>query len=329
LRSLAFSHSPVAKKRTPYAAILAIQQAFRRGGPAREFTQAAEVLHVSASAIERQILQAEKALNAQLFEMLPSGLKLTAAGELLFSDLRRWSKEYSRTVERVDELRGLRRGHVGIALIDALSEGIVPATIAQLGEEYPQLTFDLRILDNRQVAEQVGAAEVDVGLLLEPHENAKLQTRAVAEIPIGVAVPIGHPLTTKPRVAIGQVFEFRQIVAAAPLIVHERAIALNARHHTAPPHFVSCNDVKTMRSLIRDGAGIGILSFVDVASDVAENRLAFLPLHGRQTKPLTLGLCVAPQRQLSRAANLVIDRLNIALKALAKITQAGSSHKAR
>jgi DNA-binding transcriptional LysR family regulator len=291
--------------------------------------KAAEVLHVSASAIDRQILQAEQALNAQLFERLPSGLKLTATGELVLSDLRRWRKEYTRTIERVDELRGLRRGHVGIALIDALSEGIVPTTIAQLGEEYPQLTFDLRILDNRQVAEQVSAAEIDVGLLLEPHENAKLQTRAVAEIPIGVAVPVGHPLTAKPRVSIGQVFEFRQIVAAAPLIVHERAIALNARHHSSQPHFVSCNDVKTMRSLIRAGAGIGILSFVDVASDVAENRLEFLPLQGRQAKPLTLGLCVAPQRQLSRAANLVIEKLNMALKTLAKIPPSGATSKAR
>jgi DNA-binding transcriptional LysR family regulator len=291
--------------------------------------KAAEVLHVSASAIDRQILQAEKALNTPLFERLPNGLKLTAAGEMVLTDLRRWRKEYARTVERVDELRGLRRGHVGIALIDALSEGIVPTTIAQLGEQYPQLTFDLRILDNRQVAEQVSAADVDVGLLLEPHENAKLQTRAVAEIPIGVAVPVGHPLTTKPRVSIGQVFEFRQIVAAAPLIVHERVIALNARHHSAEPQFVSCNDVKTMRSLIRGGAGVGILSFVDVASDVAEDRLAFLPLHGRQAKPLTLGLCVAPHRQLSRAANLVIDNLTAALKTLAKTTLSGMTHKVR
>jgi DNA-binding transcriptional LysR family regulator len=291
--------------------------------------KAAEALHVSASAINRQILKAEQALNAQLFERLPSGLKLTATGELLLGDLRRWRKEYARTVERVDELRGLRRGHVGIALIDALSEGIVPATIAQLGEEYPQLTFDLRILDNRQVAEQVSAAEVDVGLLLEPLENAKLQTRAVAEIPIGVAVPMGHSLTAKPRVSIGQLLEFRQIMPAAPLIVHERAIALNARHPSAPPPFISCNDVKTMRSLIRGGAGIGILSFVDVESDVADGRLAFLPLQGRQPRPLTLGLCVAPQRQLSRAANLVIDRLSVALKALAKMPHVGATHKGK
>jgi DNA-binding transcriptional LysR family regulator len=98
-------------------------------------------------------------------------------------------------------------------------------------------------------------------------------------------------------------------------MVHERAVALYARHHSSQPApFILCNDGKAMCSLIRGGAGIGILSFVDVASDVADGRLAFLPLHDRLARPLTLGLCVAPQRQLSRAANLVIDKLIVAFK---------------
>ncbi len=278
--------------------------------------RAAEVLHVSASAIDRQIIQAEKELDIKLFERLPTGLKLTAAGELLLHDLRRWRKEYGRTVERIEELRGLRRGHVGIALIGALSEGIVAQTISRVGEEYPSLTFDLRVLDNRRVAEQVSAAEVDLGLLLEPVENATLETRAVAEIPVGVAVPVGHPLTRVSRLSVSQILDYRQIVPAAPLIVHERAVALYARHRADHRKFVECNDVKMMRSLVRAGAGIGILSFIDVAADVEEGRLAFVPLMGRQTTALILALCVAPQRQLSRAAQLVIERLATSLKSL-------------
>ena len=71
--------------------------------------KAAEVLHVSASGIDRQILQAEGLLETALFERLPRGLKLTAAGELLLDDLRPWRKEYMRTLERLDELKGLKR----------------------------------------------------------------------------------------------------------------------------------------------------------------------------------------------------------------------------
>src|SRR5471032_209975 len=125
--------------------------------------KAAEVLHVSASAINRQILQAEQTLETPLFERLTTGLKLTSAGEILFDDIRRWRKEFSRTRERFDEIQGLRRGHVTISMIAALSEGMVAELIAEVGKEHPYLTFDIRIEDSRNISEQVSSAEVDFG----------------------------------------------------------------------------------------------------------------------------------------------------------------------
>ncbi len=279
--------------------------------------KAAEVLHVSASAIDRQILQAERVLDAALFERLPTGLKLTAVGEMFLHDLRRWTKEYSRTLERIDELKGLKRGHLRIAVIEALGEGIVVRTIADMCREFPQLTFQLDVLPNRQVGEQVSAAEVDFGLLFEPVEHAGLEIRALAEIPIGIAVPVDHPLAGKSRISLSTALAYRQLISAAPLIVHDRAKALYVQHKVDSSHVVGCNNVMMMKSMIRAGVGIGILSFLDVATDCQDGRLAFVPLQGKSVKPLELALCVAPRRQLSRAAILVIQRLSAAMKHLA------------
>jgi DNA-binding transcriptional LysR family regulator len=278
--------------------------------------RAAEVLHVSASAIDRQILRAEESFETPLFERLPSGLKLTAAGELLLDDLRRWRKEHVRTLERLDELKGLKRGHVRIALIEALGDGLLVRTVTEVQEEYPYLTFDLRVLENRQVAEQVSAAEVDFGLLLDPVANPSLEIRATATIPIGMAMRVDHPLAGRSRVSLGDALIYRQLLPAAPLIVHDHARTLYTRHGVDSGQSVACNNVRMMRSLIRSGVGIGILSLLDIASDVEERRLAFVPLQGRQVRPLTLALCVAPRRQLSPAARLIIQRLTLAMHKL-------------
>jgi DNA-binding transcriptional LysR family regulator len=279
--------------------------------------RAGEVLHVSASAIDRQILQAEAVLDTALFERLPSGLKLTAAGELMLADVNRWRKEYSRTLERLDELKGLKRGHVRIALIEALTEGFVVETLAKLAVEHPYLTFDLRVLGNRDIADQVGAAEVDLGVLLDPMENASLEIRATAEIPLGIAVPKNHPLAGKARVSLSTSLAYRHVISAAPLIVSERAQTLYSQHSLAHTHAVECNNVMMMRALIRNGVGIGILSLLDVKAELDGHQLAFVPLQGRNTKPLTLALCVAPRRQLSRAAQLAVQRLIQAMRTLA------------
>ena len=278
--------------------------------------RAAEVLHVSASAIDRQILRAEESFETPLFERLPSGLKLTAAGELLLDDLRRWRKEHVRTLERLDELKGLKRGHVRIALIEALGDGMLVRTVTEVQEEYPYLTFDLRVLENRLVGEQVSAAEVDFGLLLDPVANPSLEIRATATIPIGMAMCVDHPLAGRSRVSLGDALIYRQLLPAAPLIVHDHARTLYTRHGVDSGQSVACNNVRMMRSLIRSGVGIGILSLLDVASDVEERRLAFVPLQGRQVRSLTLALCVAPRRQLSPAARLIIQRLTLAMRKL-------------
>lgn len=104
-------------------------------------------------------------------------------------------------------------------------------------------------------------------------------------------------------------------VADEAAIVDDKALSVSTGMRRAPRtrQFVTCSDVKMMRSLVRSGAGVGILSLIDVASDVDEDRLAFVPLSGRGIRPLTLALCVAPQRQLSRAAHVAIDRLVMGL----------------
>ncbi len=52
-------------------------------------------LHISASAINRQILQAEASFGTPLFERLPEGLRMTTAGELLYDNLLRWQKSFA------------------------------------------------------------------------------------------------------------------------------------------------------------------------------------------------------------------------------------------
>lgn len=271
--------------------------------------KASEVLHVSASAIDRQILRAEAELGAQLFERLPGRLRLTAAGELLLVDVRQWEKAYTRTLERFDELKGLRRGHVEIAMIDALSEGMVPEVVAGLIQQYPGITFSLHTAGNQKVVNMVASSDVDFGLLLDPVSSVDLEVRAFTDVPLGIAMPVDHPLSRKTSLQLNETLEYRLLLPDAPLIVSEHAKVLYQRQHIDVNALTHCNDVRTLRSLVRNGVGVALMSWLDAAPDVMAGRLAFVPFRSNLTKPMTLALCVAPQRQLSRSALLAIQAL--------------------
>lgn len=264
--------------------------------------KASETLHVSASAIDRQLLQAEEDIGVPLFERIPGGLRLTAAGEILDNLIRTWQKEYLRALGQIDELQGLRRGHVEVAIIDALAEGLVPEAIGAILQEHPAITVGVQVLDNDDVAKRVASGEVDFGLLLGPFTTSGIQVQAAIDVPIGVVVPPGHPLCGNDHLRLSQTLEYRTIFPGAPLVIHERAKAVYQRAGIDVERFMACNNTLMMRSLIRQGVGLGVLSWLDVAADTAQGKLAFVPLNEPHLKSLKLVLAVAPRRQPSRAA---------------------------
>ena len=63
--------------------------------------KAAARLNVASSAVNRQILAFEEELGAPIFERLPKGLRLTAAGELCVEHIRDVLKNYERLEGRI------------------------------------------------------------------------------------------------------------------------------------------------------------------------------------------------------------------------------------
>jgi DNA-binding transcriptional LysR family regulator len=96
----------------------------------------------------------------------------------------------------MEDLRGLKRGHVEIAVIDALARGAIPKMVRHLRDDYPGITVGLRVLDNIHVAEAVRSGAVDLGLLLDPRFSRDLTVRAHAEVALGFVTPPAIPCTT-------------------------------------------------------------------------------------------------------------------------------------
>ena len=284
--------------------------------------RAAEQLHISASAINRQILQAEEAFGTPLFERLPEGLRMTTAGELLYDNLLRWQKEFRQTRQKFDELQGMKRGSVSVGMVQALAEGGFAAALAEIIANWPWLELDLQVADSHTVSQKVRQADLDVGLILDPQGQAGLSVLAFAELEVGIVMRPDHPLAGAKALSLGELSLERHIVPGAPLIVHERVALLYRHHDFTPENTISCNDIRLIKSLVLRGSGVTLLSLLDVLDEVQRGQLAFVPLRSTLLRPLTLALCTAPSRQLSRPAQMAIQTLSAVIESMATVSPA-------
>ncbi len=275
------------------------------------FRKASETLHVAASSIDRQILRVEKELAMPLFERHPTGLKLTAAGELLLHAANNWKKDFSRVCEQLDDLRGLRRGHVRIATIDAINRHFFSSMLKKVHLEYPNISFTLTTMNNVDIQQALMSGDADFGIMLNPQTSRELQVRAFAEINLGIVVPKDHPLAARSGVRFNQCLEYPFIIPSAPLMLSEPVEALVNINGGMVNEVAVSNNIHMIRSLIKEQIGIGILCWLDIMDEVISGELAFIPLTDPQLKTFTLSLCVAPARQLSLAASMMLKQLEM------------------
>ncbi len=282
--------------------------------------KAAEKLHVSASAINRQILQAEAAFNTPLFERLPEGLRMTTAGELLYSDLTRWQREFRVTRQRFDEIQGLKRGKVTLGMVQSLTRGRIAERIAAMAQTHLWLNLTLTVDNSQRISQLIRQSEIDFGLILDPDGQSGLNVLAFAELEMGVVMNNRHPLSTRDAVSLSELSHERHILPGDSLVVHERVAALYHRQGFQPENVIGCNDIRLIHTLVAQNSGICVLSLLDVMTEVEQGELSFVPLRHSVMRPLTLALCTAPSRQLSRAAQMLIQQMTEVIDAMS-VTQ--------
>lgn len=271
--------------------------------------RAADELNVSASAIDRQILNVEADIGMPLFERLPTGLRLTAAGEIMMAAGSRWQKNMLDIRAQIEDLRGLKRGHVDVAVIDALAKGYIPAAIHAIQTRYPGITMGVKVLENDAVRRAVASGEVDFGILFEPQSYRDLTVRAFTEVVLGFVTPPGHPLGTQSEARFSACIGSPLIVPCEPLAVHQQIAVLEGATGLEVDRKVSSDNIQMITSLVLEGVGIGVLTSLDVITEARAGMLRFTRISDALLRPMTLALCTNSARTPSYAAGIVLNEI--------------------
>lgn len=259
----------------------------------QSFGRAAESLDLAQPSLSLQIKKLERELGVQLLYRTSRSVELTEAGAVLLVEAR---SLLAQAQVAVDTVRNAGRGETGrltIGFYDSAPLMIVPALLARFRSRYPNVHLGFIELSTREQLARLARGEIDLGVLRGPVADGEIASRAVADEPLLVAVPEGHPLAAHDAISPPALRDepFVLIPRAKGSGLYDEIIILCHKHGFSPNVIQEANETHTVCGLVAAGIGVSIVPSSVRALHVPG--IAYRPLQPRAT----IQRCVAWRRE--------------------------------
>lgn len=272
--------------------------------------KAAGRLNVASSAINRQVLALEEELGTPLFERMPRGLRLTAAGELCVEHIRDVIKNYERLETRIRGLKQPQAGNVSLVTTVGLASGPVPEIIARFIERNPRVRIKLRNDAGLTTINPVLTGEVDIGLGFNIPATPGLRPLATFNVPVGAVLPPEHKLAreTGPIELVDVVQEQLVLAHSGTSLRDVINLVLSSQSIPVEP-VLETNSSEAIRHLVKRGLGISLLNPLDIYAECQAGELVFRPLATRRVHHQPMKLFTRARATLDTATSLFVEFL--------------------
>jgi DNA-binding transcriptional LysR family regulator len=189
----------------------------RRGG----FTQAARTLHVSQSAVSKQVAQLEQSLGVVLLDREASQIRPTAAGNVVLQRAEEMLLLRKGLLRELDDLSDLARGDLRLGLPMLGGETLFAELFAEYRRRYPNINVQLLEGGSLTIEQAIMSGELEVGGSLTP-DDPTFAYQPFCDESLDVLLPSGHPLAENGEIELAE-------LADTPFLMYQRSFVLNNR----------------------------------------------------------------------------------------------------
>lgn len=271
--------------------------------------RAAERINVSPSAVNRQIRNLEQQLGIPLFERQPRGVKLTEAGKFVLDSIRRFNQDAVLTMARIDDLRGLKRGHVAFGTLLSLAEELVPNLLSQLRSEYADVSYSHFAGNSEDIVRQIVDGLLDIGLCWDPAKSTPVHRAAVIELRVGILVSPEHPLARRKEVTLRDCLDQPCIFPARGSEIRYLIERTNVGIGATLSPAIETNSIQVAKELAAAGHGLALLPSLSAAKEIRSGKLVHRPFSDSWAHSVKLSLIFHKGRTLPPVAKMLMMRL--------------------
>ncbi|MFD7733522.1 LysR family transcriptional regulator [Kitasatospora phosalacinea] len=227
----------------------------------RNFTRAAERVHISQSGVSAQIRQLERELGAELFDRSARAVTLTVAGKAALEHARQALTAARAVGQAVGEVTDLVRGSLRLGMVAGCTLTPLFDGLAAFHQAHPGVELALLEGDSEQLTEDVRTGALDLALIGRPAPAPDgLDAHVLLSEPLVAAAPPGHPLLDGGTTTLADLL-------AHPLVCMPRGTGLRAvldrdcaARGLTPRIALEAGAAAAIADLAARGLGVAVLS---------------------------------------------------------------------
>jgi len=275
-------------------------------------TDVALATHKSPSAVSQQLKTLQRSVGVVLVERAGRGVRLTEAGLALAASSVKIATAMAEAEATWNAFRGGETGSVRVAIFPSAAELLVPGLLTRMAA-HPAIELQLDDRDVSQDEFAALAADYDI-VVSHRSENAftpgyeALEVVELLREPLDVAIPLGHPLAARSRIALDEIIGENWVSVPTGFPFDRVLMSMATQAGVAPRVVYRATHLPLIENLVTAGHGVALLPRY-TSRERAENRFQLVDLVGVRAARHIEAL-MRPERAARLAVKRVLTELS-------------------
>lgn len=278
----------------------------------RNFSRAAEKLHIAQPSLSQQLSKLEKEIGVLLFQRNTNSVELTHAGVAFVEQAQKIIDAMEQLKQEMADISYTRKGKVVVGSLPITGSHILPYVLPVFHEQYPDIEVVLMEDTSTNLEKLTASGQTDICLLSLPLQEQSLTYEAVIDEQIDLAVPPNHILAALASCNQSKLIHIEDL-RDEPFIILKKGqgfrqitIDLCQAAGFTPRIVFESSNIETVQSLVATGMGIAFVPQFIARAKRSEFIPVYLPL-AEPSPSRTLVIAYRKGRYLSKAAEAFID----------------------
>lgn len=246
----------------------------------RNFSRAAEKLHMTQPAVSQYIKSLEEHYGVKLLDRTNQYVHLTKAGDIVYVHAKKILALYSKIHHVIEDLTNQARGPLSIGASYTFGEYVLPYIVAKMNIDYPDIKPNIFINNTKEILTLVANHQLDIGIIEGEATKTDVHIETFAEDKMVIVASSEHPLVESGSLSAKALENERWVIREIGSGTREATEKLFTKLSIHPSGVMEFGSTQLIKESVEAGLGITCLSQLAIQKELAMGVLKIIQVEG-------------------------------------------------